>query len=586
MSFLGKLKPKFWDYQDVAAGPFKHLFNFRRIWKLAVFLTAGVVLVPLIFITVIDYKVTQNGIESEILLRTSRLVSNTRRTVSFFLAERGSALDFIVQDNTFEQLNDPARLAEILKNLKKGFGGFGDLGVIESSGRQRTYVGPYKLEGMDYSDQDWFKEVLDRGVYISDVFLGFRQVPHLVIAVKHQLADGSFYVLRATLDTERFKDLLSHLEVSGLGDAFIINRQGILQTPSRHYGKVLDKISMAVPKYSQKTLVFEDKNPDGNPLIVGYAYIVDTPFILMIVKKKRELMKPWYKTRMELIGFLAASITIVLLVILGVATYLVSKIHLADQKRVMTLHEVEYSNKMASLGRLAAGVAHEINNPLAIINEKAGLIKDMLTLNEKSTGTQKLIGLADAVISSVERCGTITKRLLSFARHTDVSTQPLNLSEVIREVLGFLSKEAEYRSIAVSVEVSEDIPQFESDRSKLQQIFLNLLNNAFAALSDGGRLDIAVRRVDKDFVSVTFTDNGSGIPETDIKRVFEPFFTSRAKEGGTGLGLSITYGLVQEIGGSISVKSQVGKGTSFIITLPLRMKQKRGDTDASITSRR
>jgi len=136
------------------------------------------------------------------------------------------------------------------------------------------------------------------------------------------------------------------------------------------------------------------------------------------------------------------------------------------------------------------------------------------------------------------------------------------------------------------VEVSEDIPQFESDRSKLQQIFLNLLNNAFAALSDGGRLDIAVQRVDKDFVSVTFTDNGGGIPETDIKRVFEPFFTSRAKEGGTGLGLSITYGLVQEIGGSISVKSQVGKGTSFIITLPLRMKQKRGDTDASITSRR
>jgi two-component system NtrC family sensor kinase len=105
-------------------------------------------------------------------------------------------------------------------------------------------------------------------------------------------------------------------------------------------------------------------------------------------------------------------------------------------------------------------------------------------------------------------------------------------------------------------------------------------------LSDGGRLDIALQRVDKDFVSVTFTDNGCGIPETDIKRVFEPFFTSRAKEGGTGLGLSITYGLVQEIGGSISVKSQVGKGTSFIITLPLRMKQKRGDTDASITGRR
>ncbi|MCG2776631.1 MAG: ATP-binding protein [Desulfobacterales bacterium] len=573
---MGILKPKFWDYYDVAAGPYKHLFNFRRIWKWAVLLTAGVALLPLIFITLIDYDFTQRAIESEIMLRTSRLVSNTRRSISFFLAERKSALDFIDHDNTLEKLNDQIRLGEVMVNLKNAFGGFVDLGVIDSSGTQRTYVGPYKLKGKDYSDQDWFREVVTRGVYISDVFLGFRRVPHLVIAVKHALPNGSFYVLRATLDTDKFNDLLSNLELSGLGDVFIINHEGILQTPSHSHGGVLENISLPIPEYAPVTQVFEGRSTNGAPLVIGYRYIANTPFILMIVKQKRELMKPWHKTRLELLGFLVVSITIILGVILGGATYLVNRVYLADQRRIMTLHEVEYSNKMASIGRLASGVAHEINNPLAIINEKAGLIKDLITFKKNSTKDPKLICLVDSVLSSVERCGRITKRLLGFVRHMEVSVQPIKLDEIIHDVLGFLDKEAEYRSIAISVEIPNDIPQLESDRGKLQQIFLNVINNAFAAMSDGGHLDITARREDKDFVSATITDNGYGIPEEDLERVFEPFFSTKTKKGGTGLGLSITYGLIQDIGGRISVQSEEGKGTSFIITLPLKMEQKEG----------
>ena len=435
-------------------------------------------------------------------------------------------------------------------------------------------MGPYNLEGRDYSDQAWFKEVLDRGVYISDVFLGYRQVPHIVIALKHEMPDGSFYVLRAALDTGRFNDLLSRLEMSGPGDAFIINRKGTLQTPSSYHGKILEKTSLSIPRYSPKTEVIASKNSDGESLIVGYAYIPGTSFILMIVMQKRKLMKPLDETRTDLIWLMVASITIILLVILGVATYLVRKIHEADQKRIMTLHQVEYSNKMASIGRLAAGAAHDINNPLAIINEKAGLIKDMFTLREDYVKDQKLIGLVNSVLSAVERCGGITKRLLNFARHIDVSIQPVDLGKIIRDVLSLHGKEAEYRSIAISVNVPEDIPQIESDRGTLQQIFLNLINYAFEAMNDGGNLGITVKRKVKEFISVTFTDDGHGIPAADLDRVFAPFFSNKAKKVGTGLGLSITYGLVQEIGGSIRVQSESGKGTSFIVTLPLKIEKK------------
>lgn len=568
------MKPEFWDYVDAAAGPFTPLFNFRRMWQLAVLLTVGVAVVPLVGITAVDYQVTQKSIESEIALRASRLASNTRRTISFFLEERRAALEYIVRDNSFERLNDPERLQAILNNLKSSFEGFTDLGVIDPLGYQRIYVGPYKLEGVDYGGQAWYREVLERGVYVSDVFLGFRQVPHLIIAVKHEVGSGGQFVLRATLDTEQFNHLISYPEVAGGGDAFLINRAGKLQTPSLSHGNVLDTISLPVPEPSPNTEVIESTDSRNQLNVVGYAYIEKTPFILMIVKNKKDLMKPWYTTRLQLMGFLAGSITIILAVILGVATYLVNKIYLADQRRITMLHQVEYSNKMVTIGRLAAGVAHEINNPLAIINEKAGLIKDLFSLRPDCARDEKLMNTVNAIIVSVERCAKITRRLLGFMRNTGVVTEGIDLKETIHEVLGFLNKEAEYRSFHISVHAEDDVPQITSDRGRLQEIFLNVINNSFAAMQDGGHLEITVRRAQENSVAVIISDDGCGIPKADLERVFEPFFSTRTGKGGTGLGLSITSGLVQELGGRIQVESEIGKGTSFTILFPIKTEGK------------
>ena len=118
MKLWSMLRPDFWDHEDVAAGPYKHLFNFRRMWKSAVILTAVVALAPLVFMTVVDYNVNQQAIESDISYQTARLVSNTRRSVSFFLSERKSALNFIDKDNTYAALSDPLRLTALLDNLK------------------------------------------------------------------------------------------------------------------------------------------------------------------------------------------------------------------------------------------------------------------------------------------------------------------------------------------------------------------------------------------------------------------------------------------------------------------------------------
>ncbi len=570
MSILNQFKPAFLESKESASGPFRHMFNFRRIWQVSVLLTSLVTLLPLIVITIVDYNFTQKSIESENLLRTLRVGSNARRVISAFLGERKSALSFIVEDNSFAELSDAKHLNDLLTNLHDSFGGFIDLGLITKDGRQSTYVGPYQLTGKDYSQQQWFKEVTEAGFHISDVLLGFRNTPHLIISVKHELADGDFFVLRTAIDTNALYELLANFELSGRGDAFLINHAGILQTPSRHHLKVFEKSPFPVPVYSNHTETTEETSISGEPVIICSAYLPDSPFILIIVKYKNDLMQPWRATRLKLIGFLVVSITVILLAIVGFATYMVNTMYLLDQRRLNTLHEAEYCNKLASIGRLAAGVAHEINNPLAIINEKAGLIQDLFTYNKTATVDPRIAGLLESILSSVERCGTITKRLLGFARHMDSVIENVQPVTIITEVLSFLKKEAEYRNIAVSLDPGSKIPVIRSDRGKLQQVFLNIINNAFAAMDDGGRLDISVCFNGKDFVTVTISDNGCGISEADIGKIFEPFFSTKTKKGGTGLGLSITYGLVQELGGKLTVHSQLGQGTRFDVSLPLQ----------------
>jgi len=470
MSILKKLKPGFLDHKDVTTGLYKHHFDFQRIWKRAILVTATVALVPLIIWAFAGYRLTMETIESELVLRTSQLVSNSWRSVSLFLTERRSVLDFIAHDHGLETLKNPARLAGILENLNKRFGGFTDLGVIDSSGKQVSHAGSHQMEGLDYNQQPWFREVLNRGVYISKLVTGARNKPHVDFAVKRELTGGSFFVLHAVLKPEQLTESIAQIDVGAKADLFIINRDGVLQTPSRYYGPVFNKISITVPEYSSKARVFEGIDDKKDRIVIGYAHIPDTPYILMMIQEQSEGIQPWYKTTWAFTGILAASVIAILLVTLGVATHLVNQIHEADQERVDTLHQVEYANKMVSLGRLASGVAHEINNPLAIINEKAGHIRHIFPLTAPYAKDPKLIDLVDSVISTVQRCAKVTRDMMNFARHLNLSIQTIDLREIIDEVKGVLSKEAEHRSITVGITVSEDIPPFESDRGKLEQV--------------------------------------------------------------------------------------------------------------------
>jgi two-component system, NtrC family, sensor kinase len=547
---------------DEAESPIRYTLLRRKIFALM----AAATLVPLLAMAVLNYYEHQTTMAREIQNPLRVLVNKTKNSFELFLTERSSTVSLIASAYTYPELADEKILGRIFSVMKKEFKGFVDLGLIDEHGTQVNYVGPYSLKGKNYAEQRWFQEVRIKGKYVSDVFMGFRKFPHVIIAVQHMTEDGRTWILRATLDTHQFERIIASMSLEQDADAFLVNGQGIMQTSSNNYGKVLEKMSFALPPQTYEPAVLTMIDPLGREVYLSYAYFPEADFVLMAIKPRGSMLKTWYTVRGDLLFIFALGVLAVFVAAYRVTDVLIGRMKESEERREMALRQVEHSQKLSSIGRLAAGVAHEINNPLAIINEKAGLMKDIMDREADFPAKAKIDAQVGSILRAVERCRGITHRMLGFARRMDVSIEDLDVGEIIKETAGFLSNEAMHRKIDVRLEIDPELPRINSDRSQLQQVFLNLFNNALAAVADDGRIVATAREVG-DFVEITVRDNGCGMSDDTLQHIFEPFFTTK-KGKGTGLGLSITYGIIKRLGGDIAVESKQGVGTTLTITLP------------------
>jgi len=543
--------------------------------KIRIFLLIGTLAgVPLMMIMILSYLSLQGAVKEDFNNQLRGNIESTRQSVEFFIDERISALRFLAAANSFGQLSDEKYLNDIFIKFKREFGELVDLGLIDSKGMQLSYSGPYSLQGKNYSNQDWFNEVAVRGVYVSEVFMGYRKIPHFAIAVKKELPErGTFCILRATIDMVTLNRYVSIVNLKSKDDAFIINQQGILQTQSRYHGNVLEKIAIEIPHPKEEVVLSEVRQNGSTPLIFGYTSIKKSPWILGMTVASTAQSKILDLLTRDMASVYLAVFLIFLGIIanIKISIGLVNWIREAEREREEAIAQTQHSGRLASIGRLGAGVAHEINNPLAIINEKAGLMKDILLMSKDAhIDKEKFIGLIQAIADSVTRCKTITQRLLGFARRMDVRHEEIDLNDTIREVIEFLDKEILYRNIRLETRLKEDLPRIISDKGQLQQVFLNIINNAIDAVEDGGQIMVSTELRNPDRIRVSINDNGQGIAKEKIKHIFEPFYTTKERGKGTGLGLSITYGIVDRLGGSIQVESEVGAGTTFHVELPIR----------------
>jgi two-component system NtrC family sensor kinase len=229
------------------------------------------------------------------------------------------------------------------------------------------------------------------------------------------------------------------------------------------------------------------------------------------------------------------------------------------------------------LGKLAAGIAHEVNNPLAVIKEKVGWIKDLLA-EEDLAKSENFIEFEDAarkIEQHVDRAKKVTHRLLGFARRMEPIQEEVDVNKLLNDTIEFLRNEAHYRSIDIQTDFHRDLPSTISDSSQLQQVFLNILNNAIDAIGKDGMISVRTSYGSREKeISISISDNGQGIANEVLDRIFDPFFTTKEVGSGTGLGLSISYTIMEKLGGRIMVASEVGKGSTFTIYIPVKQQDK------------
>lgn len=541
--------------------------RYQLLRRKIVSLMAIVTLLPLLSLAALNYYEHQNTMSAEIQAPLRVLVGKAKHSFELFLAERTSAVSFIASAYSFDELSSEPNLQRIFQVMRREFTGFVDLGLIDSQGNQISYAGPYDLKGRNYAEQAWFQQVQFKGTYISDVFLGFRKFPHVVIAVRHTTESGKSWILRATLDTMHFDRIIGAMGLEPGSDAFLVNRAGVLQTESRQYGRVLDKLPFNLPPTNFESNVQTMFDTQKREIFLASVFIADTDFALAAIKPKPTAFSTWYTVRADLLIIFVTGVVVIFMAVSRLTSMLINRLQESDEQRLGAIHQMEHSQKLSSIGRLAAGVAHEINNPLAIINEKAGLMRDILNLGAEFSHKDKFATQIEAILRSVDRCRGITHRMLGFAKRMDVKIEVLNLNIVLIETLGFLEREAQYRNVTLTKHLADDLPSIPTDHGQIQQVFLNILNNALAAVADGGTIILTSWIVDDAFVGISVEDNGCGMSEETCKHMFEPFFTTK-KEKGTGLGMSITYGIVKRLGGDIQVRSKLGEGTTVTILLP------------------
>jgi PAS domain S-box-containing protein len=230
------------------------------------------------------------------------------------------------------------------------------------------------------------------------------------------------------------------------------------------------------------------------------------------------------------------------------------------------------SEKMAGLGRLAAGVAHEINNPMSGIMLYANLIKEELG-NEHKVACD-----LDTIIHEAERCKVIVADLLEFSHQTSYEMEPTDLNEVIRKTLSILQHQPLFHNIDFVLELGEDLPAIYGNSIRLNQVVMNIVVNAAQSMDGRGRLVIASRvRANHDMAEITIQDSGHGIPPELLEKIFDPFFSTKATGEGSGLGLSVSYAIVKEHKGTIRVTSTPQTGTTFSLRFPVVMETLMGE---------
>ncbi len=505
------------------------------------------------------------------LLHLRSIAENQARTLDLFLRERLVNLSNLIDDPKLPIPPSNEQMNRYLESLRNTSDAFVDLGFFNSEGILLSYAGPYPaLESLNYSAEEWFKRLKtqEENYIITDIYLGFRGEPHFTIAVSRWI-DGRYVVIRAVISPEKLHEHIRGTEASHDVNISVVNQAGLYQVTHTGFGSVMEQSQFRPPREpwlgTQKVVI------EGTRVTYAHAWLRAAPWVLIVQDVNGASGKGFFTSiQGSILMYTGIFFVLEFIVIFHRSRTVVRHQREADQTEAELSGQLVQASKLASVGELAAGIAHEINNPLAIIAEEVGLVKD-LTDPEFSQGLtrEELLPHLQIVHDAAFRCRDITRKLLGFVRQTDVKLGRHNIQEIVDTVVdGFLGREFELSNIKVIKDYSPDMPEIFTDRNQLEQVFLNLVKNAFDAMEGEGTLTLHISHtIDK--ITVSVSDTGCGMSPEVLEKIFMPFYSTKEVGKGTGLGLSVSFSIIKNLGGQIYVDSKPGKGSMFAVELPI-----------------
>ncbi len=537
---------------------------FRRLWNSVVVALLAASFIPLIMIGGGMYYYMISAMEERNLESLRTEISEHREAIDQFLAERTADLSLLSSNLSLEYLTTPGILRQIFASLQRQLPCFADIGIIDDQGRHLAYVGPYDLLGKNYKEAPWFKAVKERRVYVSDVFLGFRNEPHFVIAVKQSTAEG-FWIIRATVDTVYFESMVKDVLSRRSGDAFIVNSEGVLQTVPRASRKIIGQSDLKSLKYFEGVKL-ERRNQE----IIAMAWLQRVPWVCVAEFNRNEIYAATRKARNIGLAIFGISALLIGLTVFLTTNYLVKRLETKRKSIRFLDQQLRHSSKMASSMELAGGFVREINETLSNIDLVIDWLGELSHRDlSKEANRQELRDSLSQIQAEVSRTRKATDRFFKATQPSLPMISDVRIHDILNEIIELLDRELHFNRIAIKRQYQEAPPVIRSDPSQLRQVFQNLILNAITAIKKDGEITLQVR-AESEGVSVSVSDSGHGIPKDMQEKIFDPLFTT--KPDGAGLGLSVSVGILEKLGGKISVRSEPGKGATFAVVLPYRFK--------------
>jgi len=488
--------------------------------------------------------------------------------LDLFLEERLLNLVGVAEDMKAGGRGEGIAASSSLERLQQRNAAFVDLAVLDEQGRVLFYDGPHEwLVSRNYAGQEWFVALGDSGRkhVVSDIYPGFRGLPHFTMAISVVVGSQQL-IIKAALSPGKIREHIGTFEGSSEVQVVIVNGAGDVQISTSDRGGPAPPAPAASPRAG----VFEG-DMGGETRRCAWSWLRTTNWALVGIETDATLHG--VGTLADIAGRIWALSA--LFVLLGaVVSWVLArwvareqwKVHCRERELTDQLIQ---SSKLATVGELAAGVAHEINNPLAVISEKAGLVKDSLDpAFGRSMTTERIGEHLTAIEAAVSRCAVITRKLLDFVRPVGAGAASCDPRRVIDDVADTLiGPELADADIRIVRNCPGDLPPAAVAESELAQVLLNLVKNAADAIEGAGTVTVTAGR-DEAGIVITVDDTGCGLTPEEMRRVFTPFYTTKDPGRGTGLGLSVSYSIVEGAGGEMTVESSPGRGSRFKVRLP------------------